>query len=55
MADYSRFTTGASKFTPFGMSTNPLMGNYNLLNQADSAFIYNRIHALKTEMPQDVL
>ena len=48
MADYSRFSSTGSRFTPFGVSANPMMGNYNLLNQVDSAFIYNRIHSLKT-------
>ena len=32
-----------------------MANNLSFLQKADSAFVYNRIHNLKTEMPQDVL
>lgn len=45
----------SSRYQPFGLTHNPIMGNSMMGQQMMNSSLYKNIHCLKTEMPSDVL
>jgi hypothetical protein len=52
--NYMYWSTG-SRFQPFGLTHNPIMGNSMMAQHMMNSSMYKNIHSLKTEMPSDVL